>query len=279
MENNNSDYINLIISPHLDDAVISLGGLLAEESERTKIVTVFAKIPERPLTRVWDLNCGFRNSTKAMNGRILENKLALASLGIGEQSIINLPFLDIQYRKPFFVIPKYLGKKEPNDELIRLISVEMKKLIDIENAKNIKIFIPIAFNEGDHGMARDAGIETYKNITDSNKKIELYFYQDMPYFYTAYLRKTKKESNKPKEQILVEIKPEKINCENKVIELTEEEYSKKVEAIKLYKSQFDMMIPDPDHVLLIRRPGLLSKLQAEIYKTTTPHCEVVYRAL
>ena len=279
MENDGTDYINFIISPHLDDAVISLGGLLAKESEKTKVVTVFAGIPEKPLVRVWDLNCGFRNSTKAMEGRILENNYALTGLGITEQNIVNLPFLDIQYRKSFFNIPKYFGKKESNDKLICQISEELKKIIKKENSKNIKIFIPIAFNEGDHGISRDSGIETYKNLIDSNKKIELYFYQDMPYFYTFYLRKTKKESNKPKEQVLYEIKPEKIYCENKVIELTEEEYLKKVEAIKLYKSQFKMLIPDPDHILLIRRPGLLSKLQAEIFKTTTPHCEIVYRAL
>jgi LmbE family N-acetylglucosaminyl deacetylase len=276
---NNMDYINLIISPHLDDAVISLGGLLTKESQKTKIITVFAGIPERPLTRVWDLNCGFRNSTKAMEGRITENKLALASLGIEEKNIINLPFLDIQYRKSFFVIPKYFGKKEITDEIIEPIIEELKKLIDKENSKIIKIFVPIAFDEGDHGIARDAGIETYKNIIDLNKKIQLYFYQDMPYFYTLYLRRTKRESGKSKEQVLMEIKPREISCENKVIELTGEEYSKKVEAIKLYKSQFDMIIPDPDHVLLIHRPELLSKLQAVIYKIKSPHCEVVYKVI
>jgi hypothetical protein len=213
-----------------------------------------------------------------MEGRISENNTALGSLGINKQNIINLPFLDIQYRKSFYNIPKYFGKKEQNYELINLISEELKKIVNNENAKIVKIFMPIAFLEGDHGIARDAGIEVYNNIKQFGKYVELYFYQDMPYFYTAYLKRVKKGPPKTREQVLAEIKPDGVNCENKVIELTEEQYFKKTDAIKLYKSQFDMIIPDPDHVFLIRNPGVLSKLQAQIYKTKTPYCEVVYKA-
>lgn len=279
MENNDFGYINLVISPHLDDAVISLGGLLVKEPQKTKVVTIFAGTPEKPLVRVWDWNCGFGNSTKAMRARISENKLALASLGIVEQNIINLPFLDIQYRESFFNIPKYFGKKETSDEIIRLISEELKKIIDKETVKNIKIFIPVAFLGSDHDITRDAGIEACRNTIDFDKKIKLYFYQDMPYFYSMYSKKLKKESNKSKEQVIQEIKPEGIDCENKTIELTEEEYSKKITAIKLYKSQLNMIIPDPDHTFLVRNLFILSKQQAKVYKTKTPHCEIVYKVI
>lgn len=281
MEENYPDHINLIISPHLDDAVFSLGGLIAKESQKTKIVTIFAGIPQKPLIREWDINCGFKNSTKAMEERIKENNLALISLGINEQNIINLPFLDIQYRQSFFTIPKYFKHKNFANGLIvfKNISEELKKIINSEKANIIKIFIPVAFFEGDHGIVRVAGLEAYNNTRNFNKKIELYLYQDMPYFYNVYLRKCKKESKKSKEQVLKEIKPEKISCENMAIELTEKEYIKKIKAIKLYKSQFKMILKDHDLLHLIKNQFFISKIQANSYNMITPYCEIVYKAL
>jgi len=263
------DYKNIVISPHLDDAVFSLGGLLAKESEKTKIITIFSGIPTKPLVRIWDKSCGFKNSTVAMEERIKENSFALYSLGIKEKNIINLNYLDKQYRNSFLTKPKY-----PIQEIIQSISKELKKIIEIEKDKKLKIFIPMSSIHQDHKIVRDIIIQLYK---DERKKIDLYLYQDMPYFYSEYLSKRFYKIFNSKEKILKEIKIKDLICKQELVELTNEEFSKKQIASKLYKSQFNTKFSSIHS--LTRKQYFISKKQVDIFKIKKPHCEVIYKIL
>lgn len=244
--------LNLVISPHLDDAVFSLGGFIHNNSKNTKIVTIFAGTPKNNLIRGWDLRIGFWGSTKAMKERIKENKLSLKNLGLTEQSIINLKFLDKQYRK----------SKKINSELKEAIYNEVIKIINIKNFEQINIFIPITKAHLDHQIVRDAFLEKFELL--KNKNIDLFLYQDLPYFY-----KNIKKMNKPKIPIL-----KNFNYEIEKIELTNKSFLKKVESSKLYKSQFVIF---STIYKLFKKQLFISNKQKDLLEIQSPYCEIVYK--
>lgn len=82
------------LSPHLDDAALGCGALLAR-CVRTTVVTVLAGVPRDAALRTdWDRDCGFADAAQAVSARRREDREALARLGCGS---VHLPFLDGQY--------------------------------------------------------------------------------------------------------------------------------------------------------------------------------------
>ena len=87
---------DLVISPHLDDAVFSLGQYLAGHPG-TAVATVFAGRPEGATTGIWDHRCGFADGREAMAARRAEDIEALAVLRC---EAVHLDFFDLQYGRP-----------------------------------------------------------------------------------------------------------------------------------------------------------------------------------
>jgi LmbE family N-acetylglucosaminyl deacetylase len=89
----------LLFSPHLDDAVLSVGGLLAERAARnldSTVVTVFAGVPSPPYS---DFAATFHTSCELaddpVGARIAEDRAALSLLGARAS---HGPLLDAIYR-------------------------------------------------------------------------------------------------------------------------------------------------------------------------------------
>ncbi len=84
----------VVVSPHLDDGVLSCGELLAAHPGAT-VLTVFAGRPPpgTPLTE-WDAASGFEPGDDAIGARLDEDRRALALLGARP---VWLDFLDSQY--------------------------------------------------------------------------------------------------------------------------------------------------------------------------------------
>ncbi len=71
----------LVLSPHLDDAILSAFSLFSARRSST-VVTVFDGHPASPVTTEWDRLCGFTDSTSAMAARHLEDEAAFADLPV-----------------------------------------------------------------------------------------------------------------------------------------------------------------------------------------------------
>jgi LmbE family N-acetylglucosaminyl deacetylase len=84
----------VVISPHLDDGVLSCGRLLAGRPG-SAVLTVFAGTPldDRRVTE-WDRRCGFDCARDAMASRRREDDAALTLL---QARPVRLPFCDSQY--------------------------------------------------------------------------------------------------------------------------------------------------------------------------------------
>lgn len=84
----------LIISPHLDDAVLSVGEIIAAHEDVT-VATVFAGMhPSPTLLTAYDKATGFGSSQEAMNTRRTEDDRAMSVLNAKAE---RAPFLDGQY--------------------------------------------------------------------------------------------------------------------------------------------------------------------------------------
>jgi LmbE family N-acetylglucosaminyl deacetylase len=93
-----------VLSPHLDDAVLSLGAAIAASPSEIAIVTVLAGDPNSELPAgEWDADAGFRTAGAAARARRREDELACAVVGARP---VWLPFADHQY-----------AREEPDDEI------------------------------------------------------------------------------------------------------------------------------------------------------------------
>ncbi|MFP3707935.1 PIG-L deacetylase family protein [Paraburkholderia tropica] len=82
-----------VVSPHLDDAVLSCGNLLAR-CAGSVVCTVFAGRPREPMRTEWDAASGFADAHEAIAARWREDETALALCGA---TAVWLDFLDSQY--------------------------------------------------------------------------------------------------------------------------------------------------------------------------------------
>jgi hypothetical protein len=106
----------IVFSPHYDDAVLSLGGMLSVDPANTTIITVFAGKPLYPVTTAYDESCNFRDSHHALMVRSEENRRSLEHLGV---SFRDLRYIDFQYASLYW--PSYVPSIQHNYALIGLI--------------------------------------------------------------------------------------------------------------------------------------------------------------
>lgn len=123
----------IVISPHLDDAVLSCGQLLAAHP-RSTVITVFAGVPpvHLPLTD-FDKACGFDSGAQAVSARREEDRRACAVL---DATPIWLDLLDAQYRE---------GAEPRSDPVTRLLHGVLDEL-DLDET----LVIPLGIVHPDH---------------------------------------------------------------------------------------------------------------------------------
>lgn len=137
-----------ILSPHLDDAVLSLGQFM--QTEPCTVVTVFAGSPRDGLSD-YDASCGFTTSAQAMTKRIAEDDAALAMLNAkGER----LQFLDQQYGQPV-----------DRDEL----TAALEPFIQPD------VMVPLGLGHPDHALVARCVRAT------APVGMPMFFYEELPY--------------------------------------------------------------------------------------------------
>lgn len=84
----------VVLSPHLDDAVLSCWHVLAGRADVT-VINVFAGVPESGQTGSWDCLTRATDSAVRVRERLAEDAEALGIAGVAS---VNLDLLDSQYR-------------------------------------------------------------------------------------------------------------------------------------------------------------------------------------
>jgi len=147
----------MIVSPHLDDAVLSCGQLMAGRPDCV-VVTVFAGAPLNVQTTPYDEACGFRDSDEALTLRRDEDAEACARLGA---TPIHLDFPDGQY--------------EPKQELLFVITDKL--LRTWEALGRPPVLGPAGLVHPDHEQVAAACIRAFGWQA---RCPELYVYEELP---------------------------------------------------------------------------------------------------
>jgi LmbE family N-acetylglucosaminyl deacetylase len=126
----------MVISPHLDDAVLGCGHRLATHPGSV-VVTIFAGMPrdESCLTE-WDARCGFSSVREAIACRRHEDSNALARLGA---TPVWLDYCDSQYREPPAI--------DAVSETLRRVLMELRPGL---------VLFPLGLYHSDHLLAHAA---------------------------------------------------------------------------------------------------------------------------
>lgn len=147
----------VIISPHLDDAVLSCSGLLSSRPGAT-VVTVCTAEPEgdHPLTP-WDRACGFRAGDSVMTIRKREDDAALALFGA------RAVWLDIVE-----------GQYEPlNPDLVRGRLVQA-----LSELRPTCVGVPMGISHPDHVVVAEVSLQ----LAQAHAGIDWIVYEELPYF-------------------------------------------------------------------------------------------------
>ncbi|HEX8989688.1 MAG TPA: PIG-L family deacetylase [Rhodocyclaceae bacterium] len=153
----------LVVSPHLDDAVMSCGCLIATLSRRraVTVATLFAGRPRGapPALTEWDRAAGFAPGRDAVGARRGEDRAALAVLGAEHRW---LPFADSQYGDS----PR---------------SAAIARRIDALTAARLPwdaVVFPLGLFHSDHRLAHEAVLLLLRRTPSCRNWIA---YEDVPY--------------------------------------------------------------------------------------------------
>lgn len=168
----------IFISPHLDDAVLSCGGLIDRLSKSlpVEIWTIFCGRPLLPRTSrfaKWLLRtCKAKNASELIRLRKEEDKLASRTVHASQK---HFPFLDCAFRvdrilRPLYENTCFVEPDRRDRDLVRLISKKLARHLK----ENDVVFCPLAIgNHVDHRITQEA--------VDRVSPDWLYFYEDVPY--------------------------------------------------------------------------------------------------
>ncbi|MET4925352.1 PIG-L family deacetylase [Streptomyces sp. PSRA5] len=145
----------VILSPHFDDAVLSLAGLIPQLPGPVTVVTVYGGEPgpHHPVSW-WDSVCGFSTAREAYRARRVEDARACALLGV-ESVFLNHPDGPYGDGTELTAIDRFLAELAPETLLL----------------------IPIATNQPDHEKVRDRALAVSGNL---GRPLPL-VYADLPY--------------------------------------------------------------------------------------------------
>lgn len=155
----------VVVSPHMDDAVLGAGHLLATHPGCT-VVTVFAGAPSEYPTEPtpWDASGGFAPGDDVVAARRREDRQALGLLRA------NPEWLD-------FVDHQYLAKDE------RPSAAEIADALEqsIAAIAPTAVFLPMGLANPDHVSSHEAGLQVRSRLIEDAPTMAWFCYEDSGY--------------------------------------------------------------------------------------------------
>jgi LmbE family N-acetylglucosaminyl deacetylase len=192
-----------VLSPHPDDAVLSLWHVLAGPGE-VAVVNVFAGKPDADEVEWWDSLTAAADPQSRMAERWAEDREAL---GLAGREAKNLEFIDLQYR----------SEEQPLEPLIEAIQAAAPTGLLLAPSD-------LAADHPDHALVRDAGLA----LRDRGRDVALY--ADLPHATRNGLPRSWRLSLNGTGSATEQIEPE-------VRRLSPEEAARKREAFERYQTQ------------------------------------------
>jgi LmbE family N-acetylglucosaminyl deacetylase len=212
----------VILSPHLDDAVWSCFSLLAREPD-VVVATVFAGIPDGE-PGWWDVKCGITDSAAHVRDRRSEDAAVLGSLGC---TAVHLDLLDGQYRE----------EPVPADKIVRLLTERVPAVR--------RVYAPGGIGHPDHALVRDAGALLREQGVPVTVYTD-YCYSTREGWPTFVRPDGRAEADEQWRAAIGHLVGDRLT-QPRVVRLTDEESSRKLEAMRGYVTQFqDIEAEEPN---------------------------------
>ena len=165
---------NIVLSPHYDDAVLSLGGFIAHNNNKTIVATFFTQNASTTGETEWDRLSGLASSPESSTIRSRENSQSLMTLWVKG---LDYAYIDFQYRQA----------DQATSQLVTIhnsLVSSIEALIQENRLFKLNIFGPAYFGDDithpDHKLLHQAFMEVAKlYVNDPN--ITFYIYEDFPY--------------------------------------------------------------------------------------------------
>src|SRR5665213_277515 len=154
----------LVVSPHLDDGVLSCGHLLLTQPGSV-VATVMAGHPARGTLSDWDRACGFVAGDDPVARRREEDRESLELVGARPWQ---LDFLDLPYRETR--APDAGGTISATDIARRLVEL-------VHELTPTRVLIPLGLLHPDHVLTHEAGVL----LRQSAPAVAMWAYKDLPY--------------------------------------------------------------------------------------------------
>lgn len=158
----------LVVSPHLDDAVLSVGQLLAGREDAV-VATVFAGAPMEHVSTSYDRNCGWANAADAATGRRAEDDLATHLL---RATPVRMEFLDAQYRE--LGLTNLVDTTE--EEITGTVRYLARRMVETMQTP-LTMVGPMGLVHPDHHIVRRAVESAAQDLPGL---IDLWLYEDLP---------------------------------------------------------------------------------------------------
>jgi LmbE family N-acetylglucosaminyl deacetylase len=175
-DSENQKTVLVVLSPHFDDAVLSVGGIISEFAGPKYIVTFFrTPTTTKQYLTEWDKISGFKKSSDAGVQRIKENNVAGEIVGA---KLVNENQIDFQYD----------NRNATTSLQIKLsIEKEIEDVITSFVGEKIMIVGPSYFGDKythpDHLLLSESFAEV---AGQKYPNVKFYFYEDLPYTYHKF---------------------------------------------------------------------------------------------
>jgi LmbE family N-acetylglucosaminyl deacetylase len=232
----------VVLSPHLDDAVLSAWHVLSAPREVT-VVTVFAGVPEPGFVTDLDRAHGAAESAAWLARRRREDRTALALAG---RTPVHLDLLDVQF--PAFGEPGVRNRIAASpDRFVALVSEcadlgrdpdELAELISARIAQTPVLYGPAGI--GGHPDHRDLALATLR-LAGPDRSVRLY--ADSPYYLARGLPSWLAGTPNPAADALTGDALDRLGLpaaalDRQVCELSEAELGRKQAAMRCYRTEF-----------------------------------------
>jgi hypothetical protein len=246
----------IVLSPHFDDAILSVGGILSEFVGQKYVVTFFSTpTTTKQYLTWWDRISGFEKSSDSHFKRMNENDNALKIIGA---QAINEDYLDGQYED---------RTSSTSAIIIKNIMKNIDEVINSMGSTSVVVLGPSYFGEKstnkDHALLSKAFVQVIKNKTHNNTAF--YFFEDLPYTYSKF-----GNSSIKLQEILSNFYPE-LTINKKVLYISKKSFDNKIMSIKSYTSQLEAFS-------FLNEDLLKNIFNFETNRCSPLICEVLYKA-
>lgn len=231
----------LIIEPHMDDAALSVGGLMWENRERCEF-TVASVAGRSNFTSYHKINRDYFDVDTVTALRRSESELVMRVLG-GKHLVLDGLDAPLRYQPGNWALNWYLKNRRgisafinhsaAGQEVEACVGLIERLLLETDARE---IWIPLGIGtSSDHETTRDACLHALMRLADAGSEFEVFFYQDVPYAMNFPLHT---------DQILSALVSEGASLERMVSDVTDV-IPEKLRLISIFASQFKMSYMRP----------------------------------